>query len=273
MIRFKLVALVLICSVTLSAGVITIGSTNSGRPFLGSNYDNLRGILSDPAKFGPGGVVTNSVAFASAIGAITAPALAGYQIFFLTEPGALSSGEITALQTAVLAGMALVAVADSGGNSGISSLLAALDGGSMSGVGGGQSSTAAFVAGSGLSTGGPFGAVSGTLGSSALTPTTPGTASTTILTNSGSVLTIEMAPGALGAGSGAVIVMGDVLWMNYFVGAGGGSGGTLYGDTKHAIMASNWIGAVGAVPEPSTFALLGGGIVALFFASRARRKA
>ena len=74
---------------------VTIGSfdgSRSGRLFSGSDYDNIRTHLADPANFGPAGIVNDTVTFAPDIATASAATLAGTDIFVLTETNSLSNG-------------------------------------------------------------------------------------------------------------------------------------------------------------------------------------
>jgi hypothetical protein len=241
------------CLLPLSAEVEAIGSyAGSVRPFLGSDYSHLRADLQNPAYFGPGGVVASTFSFLPAVATIDAADLAGTDIFFLTEPGALSGSAVTAVHNYVLSGGKLVLVSDSGSDPGIKAVMGALDGGTLSGSAG-INGVGGSIVGSGLATNGPFGTATAPLGLSLHTTIVPG-ASTTVIVTDGTPEYGEIARGALGPGSGAVAIMGDVSWMNYFI----GPGATLATTDTNRIMALNFMAATGpsSVPEPGSISLL-----------------
>src|SRR5215469_17024627 len=147
-----ILALPILFTGTASATVIgSFDGSRSARPLNGPNYTNLVTDLENPVNFGPGGIAPNSITFSAPIATATAAALAGDNVFFLTEvdsPG-LTAPEITVLKNFVLAGGELVLVTDSGQppTNGVSQMLTALDGGSASGFGGPTGQNAGSIVG------------------------------------------------------------------------------------------------------------------------------
>src|SRR5690349_20577917 len=123
-------------------------------------------------------------------------------------------------QNFVLAGNKLILVTDSNppSNNAVAQLLQALDGGNAQGSGGSNGATTGLIVGQGLSTNGPFGSLpnGSNFATSINAVLTPGSHSTVLGTNGGSNYYLEIAPGALGPGSGAVLATGDVMFMNFF---------------------------------------------------------
>lgn len=272
----------LVLAAVLVAGTaraqFVIGSfdgTRSGRPFTGSDYSNLMGRLTNPANFGLGGIVGETVTAAAPVSTVTAASLVGVDLFFLTEvDSGLSAPEISALADFVTGGGCLVLVTDSGASTGdaVSQMLSHFDGGSVSGFGGTTGATAGTIVGSSTATAGPFGTLG--LGDdfavSPHSPITPGGLTTVLGTSGGSNILAEIAPGALGAGSGGVLADTDVSFMNFFI-----PPATLYSNENNAILILNFIGnqigaATPVVPEPSSLALLGTGAAVLLGFARAR---
>ncbi|BCS35618.1 hypothetical protein TBR22_A48520 [Luteitalea sp. TBR-22] len=259
-----------------SAAPFVVGTTsNAGRWVSDSVYSSLRGALLDPQRFGPGGVVDRPVQFAAPGGPITGQYLAGVDTFFLNEPyEALSTAEIDALKAFVLSGRSLLMVSESEGNAAIDAVLQALDGSSIGGFHGTTGSDVYALGGSSALLAGPFGNLAGqALGGSPGAGITLGSRSTAVATYGSHVLVSEMAPGALAPNSGRVLVLGDVLFMNYFW-----PGGGIAPDPDNAILALNYFAAAANtspstdpghdVPEPVTVLLLG--VAGLAAARRAR---
>lgn len=98
------VGLVVFSPETTFADIVigSFDSTRSVRPFMGSDYSNLRSNLSNAANFGPGGIVNEAVSFAPEVSSVTAGALSGLDVFVITEVESLSGSEVTDLTNFVL---------------------------------------------------------------------------------------------------------------------------------------------------------------------------
>lgn len=250
---------------------ITIGyfdGSRSTRPFDGSNYDNIRGQLLDPANFGPGGTVTESITIAPGISTATPAALSGFDVFIMSEVPSLSAAEITALQGFLAAGGDFLIVSDSGtSEAGMNGFLATIDGSSL---GGNTSGVPVSVIGGNGADGlfGPVGAISNT----PYRILNPGSVLTVTGTTPGGPIMGEILPGELGAGSGGFLISGDVLFMDFFV-----PPGSIVSDQDNANYFLNWFTdtvvapPAGVVPEPATATL---GLLAMFglVGSRSRRR-
>lgn len=258
------------------AQAISIGSYDgsvSSRPFTGSDYSNARTHLLNPANFGAGGVVSEAVSILPAVSSVSGATLAGVDIFVITECSTRGAAEVSALTSYVMGGGNLLVVEDSMAGSDLANqVLSALDGTTMSGGGGSQGSNVGAIIGATPALAGPFAAV-GPLSASLTSVITPGSALVGTVSNSGALMAGEILPGALGASSGAVLAMGDVLFMNFFV-----PPATLYGDdVDNANYLMNWVAGGGSgpgptvIPEPATMALGLLGLVAI--AVRKRRAA
>ena len=229
---------------------IRIGSfdgSRTGRPFAGSDFDNLRGMLLDPNNFGPAGIVAEVVTLQPPVAAVDAATLAGYDVFFITEVTSLAVGEISALQAWVAGGGVLIMESNStpASRPGAHLMLQALDGGAVvDPMGGGSGGTVGvFVA----SLSGPFGAISAgdTFASSPGSTLVPGSLTTLLGTNAGLSEIGVIAAGTLGPTAGGVLVATDVLFMDYFV-----PPATLSGNQNNARLFMNFV-ASAPVNAPS----------------------
>lgn len=280
---FLAAVLLAVGSVSASAAPLVIGTTtNAGRWLSDPYYSSLRAALLDPANFGSDGVVDRAVEFASPADTITDEYLSGLDVFFLNEPyNPLLASEVQALKDFVLGGGSLVMVSESGGNSAISAVLAALDGSSLMDAHVGAEGSNVFpVTGSSSLLDGPFGSLAGqALGGSPGAPILLGTHSSAVATYGPAVVVSEIPPDALAPGSGRVLTLGDVLFMNYFV---PGHPSAFAPDDENLILALNYFAAVANgggqvppvepgnnVPEPTLVLLLGAGC--LVAARRVRR--
>ncbi|MEZ6070305.1 MAG: hypothetical protein R3C10_08500 [Pirellulales bacterium] len=273
------------------AGTVDIGHFTPDRVFRdfgGPDYENIWSQLNDPANFGPGGIVPHSVALAPAIPVATTEALAGLDIFVMSEVYMpMSADEANAIAQFVRNGGCLVIISDTlhatnppGGNGTVpgNMVLSLLDGTTILpyDLSGPQTATAGTISGlmAGI-TDGPFGTLGlgDSFAASWHTPLSPGSAAAAIGARNGSTVLAAIDAGALGEGAGAVLIAGDVLFSDAFVPPGDNGGvveseanATLFLNfvAKHASMLPN-------VPEPSSVVLLTMASVALLPAMRRRR--
>lgn len=259
--RGALAALALVAVTVVQAAPIVIGSfdgSRSGRPVDAGDYSNMRSALLNASNFGPGGIVSDAISFAAATGTIDAAYLSTINVFFMSEVASLSPAEANALRAFVLAGNKLIMVTDSVGSGAMNDMMGLLDGGSLGGADGGNGTDLAAVVGAGSAITGPFGDLTGGALSASLHAILNVGADTTVLARSvgagGSPILAEILAGALGAGSGGVLLAGDVLFMNLFW-----PPGTLFNDADNAIALMNFLATDGgsSVPEPATIVLLG----------------
>lgn len=293
----SLVALLLGLTSLAQAGSLTVGGFDGGRvyrPFSGSEYDNLRGRLSDPANFGPGGLAHHTISFAPDTASITAGYLASIDLFVMTEVmGSLSAAESQALADFVLAGGCLAIITDTlhvsmpAGHDGTlagNAVLGLLGGGSIAstdtvgqgGLQGAQTANAASVlnVASSAVLDGPFGTLTAgqTFGGSWHNALTAGPHSRLLGSRAGSGILMEIPHGVVAPGSGGVLVAGDFIFSDSFVPPGVLS----LQNERNATMFLNFVASCDCgcpVPEPATLVLAGCGLVAVLALGRRRRGA
>ena len=276
---------------SLPAAIIIGGfdDTRDWRPFSGPDYENIRAILADTANFGPTGIVPTTVGFAADVSSVENPAaLTGLDIFVMGE----TRSDLTATEAAVLAdfvreGGCLVVMVDGRGQTpggttptrtGVVAAEAVVShfGGSSfaAGVTQGDQATAAtdgqFV-GMGFTTHGPFGNMTfpgDTFGASWHVEIMQGTLGTVVGERLGDPILMEIAPGEISPGSGAVIITGDVLFSDFFVPPGmpvefpPGSGQfTTFDNDNNAALFANFVAM--HIPEPGTLTLAGIALIVL----------
>ena len=241
--------LFLLCA-SLTHADFVVGSfdgSRSSRPFSAENFDNIRALLTNPGNFGPGGTVGTAISFAPAISTATAGTLAGLDMLIISEVTGLTGDELNAIRTFILNGGHVILQYDSSGAESGSQLLALLDGGSIGGMGGNQGADAASLL---VGLIGPFGTwpIGSTFANSLASVLTPGSA-TTLVGQSGGANIVGVIPAdALGVGSGSVLILTDVLMMDYFI-----DPPTLWGNELNTDLILNFFGnAVGSSPTPVT---------------------
>lgn len=285
--------LVALSAATVSAGPIVIGGLDASRvyrPFSGGEYDNLRARLLDPLRFGALGIVPNAVSFAPDMVAITSAALAGLDVFVMTEVySSLAPEEVTAVQDFIRGGGCAVLISDTlhvtqplgmDGSFAANAILAGLGGGSVDstdtvgqgGLTGSQTATAGNFVNLGASDvlSGPFGTFTSAdhFGGSWHNALTPGPNSQLLGTRNGLGILMEIPHGQFGACSGGVLVAGDILFSDAFVPPGVAS----LENGNNAVIFENFLAACHCinVPEPSAAALLCVGLGTLVVCRRRR---
>jgi hypothetical protein len=277
-IRVSVVLCALFAIATKPAGATTINigeftSDRVFRDFGGADYENIWSRLSDPANFGPAGIVPHSVALAAPLPVATSEALADLNIFVMSEVFTpLAASEAIAIADFVANGGCLIIVADTlhasnppGGNGTIPGnlVLGLLDGTTIQpfDLTGDQTATAGTITGLVAAlTAGPFGsfALGDTFGASWHTPLTMGSEAQAIGARNGSTVLGLIEGGALGEGAGAVLIAGDLLFSDTFV-PPGDNGGVAESEANAELL-MNFIAMHAAmlpdVPEPSTFVML-----------------
>ena len=292
-IRISVVVCALIATVTGPAAATTINvgefvASRVFRDFGGVDYENLWSRLADPANFGPAGIVPHSVSLEAPLAVATSEALAELDIFVMTEVFTpMSPDEATAIAEFVRNGGCLIIVSDTlhasdppGGNGTVpgNMVLSLLDGSSIGpfDLTGEQSATAGSITGlvSPL-TDGPFGSfeIGDSFGASWHTPLTMGSEAHAIGARNGSTVLGLIEGGALGDGSGAVLIAGDLIFSDSFIPPGDNGGVTENEANAELIMNFVAMHAM-MVPEPSTLAMLvlaGTALAPLSARRRARR--
>jgi len=293
-----LVVAAVFASSTASAGPVVIGGFNSNvvhAPFSGvylapdalypgRDWSEARDFLTDPANFGPGGLLPKSVTIAPDIAVADAPSLVGLDIFFMGERRTLiTPAEAAALANFVLDGHCLIITTDT-----FHTTLTLPDRPTI--IDSANSVLSALQLASGFETGsvgafdltGPLGGpteglfvdpgyissvLSGPFGTFGPSPLAPGqrtfgatwhnilspdsltSAAHVLGTRDGTPILMEIPGGALGPGSGRVLITGDPLFMDYYVAPGP------FGNANNLAALGNFV-AVHAVPEPGTLAMV-----------------
>ena len=248
--------------------ILSLDGSRSARPFATSaSYSVARDFLTNPVNFGPGGVYNESVTIHPAVSALSASALAAIDIVVICEQdNAFSADELNLLQNFVLGGgSVLVAVDTDTTLAHTNELLALLGGTSISpalAAGNGADVLSIINTGSGArGVLGPFG-VPGDLAATLALTVVPGSGFVTTAVDDALIapptpptpVMGEMLTGALGAGSGSVLIMSDPLFLNFSTGI----------DQDNLTYLGNWV-----VPAPGSMGLLG---LALAVATRRRRR-
>lgn len=287
--------LVLALSPLAQAGSLVIGGLDGGRvfrPFSGSDYDNLRGRLTNPANFGPAGLSDKTISFAPDTSSITAGYLSTIDMFVMTEVmGPLSAMESEALADFVLGGGCLAIITDTlhvtmpAGHDGTlagNAVLSLLGGGSIDstdtvgqgGLKGSQTANAASILSVASSEvlNGPFGTLTAgqTFGGSWHNALTAGPHSQLLGSRTGLGILMEIPHEAVAPGSGGVLVAGDFIFSDSFVPPGSAS----LQNERNATLFLNFVGACDCgcqVPEPATAGLAGCGLAAVLVLARRRR--
>lgn len=248
--------------------ILSLDGTRSSRPFATSaSYSVARNFLTSPLNFGPGGVHSQSVTIHPAVSAISASALASIDIVVISEQeNALSAEELNLLQSFVLGGGSLLVAADTETTlSHTNELLALLGGTTIApalAAGNGPDVLTTINTGSGArGVQGPFG-VPGELGATLAFTVVPGSGFITTAVDDALIapptpptpVMGEVLTGALGAGSGSVLIMSDPLFLDVSTAI----------DPDNLTYLGNWV-----VPAPGSMGLLG---VAMVVATRRRRR-
>ena len=250
-----------------SIDILSLDATRSARPFATSGgYSVARNFLSNPTNFGPGGIHTQSVTIHPPVSSLSASALSLMDIVVITEQDTAFSGEeLNLLQGFVLGGGSLLVAVDTDTPlAHTNALLALLGGTSISSslaAGNGPDVLSIINTGSGArGVQGPFG-VPGPLAATLALTVVPG--SGFVATGVDELLAPlptppapvmgEVLAGALGAGSGSVLIMSDPLFLNVSTDI----------DQDNLAYLGNWV-----VPAPGSAAFLG---LVLIGASRRRR--
>lgn len=270
-------------------------------PYPGRDWSEARDFLADPSNFGPGGLLPKSVTLAPDIAVADAASLVGLDIFFLGERRTMiTPAEAAALANFVLDGHCLIITTDTfhttltlpdrptildSANSVLSALQTAsgLETGSigafdLTGPLGG--STEGLFVDPGYTSSvlsGPFGTFGpsplapgqrtfGATWHNILSPDSLTSAAHVLGTRDGTPILMEIPGGALGPGSGRVLITGDPLFMDYYVAPGA------FGNANNLAVLGNFV-AVHAVPEPGTLAMVATAIATggLGFFARQRR--
>lgn len=232
-----------------------------------SNMSAFKTAIANPAYFGPAGTVTTTISLTEfSFATLNAGGLAGVDGFIVPWwHNAESAAYVSTVTTAFQNGMDLWLLEDDSQHNGIGAALglySATGGSSVSADGSASNGTAPFFSG-------PFGTATntGTAGNFAQfdAATISALNGTIIGTNtSGQITAVYWAPGAYSAHSGALIVFSDVDMISNWL-------GNPYSPTlaSNGVLALNTVAALAQVPEPSTYALLALGGIALL--ARRRR--
>lgn len=279
-------AVVLGLSGPAAAGPLVIGgldATRVFRPFSGSDYDNLRGRLTDPLRFGPSGIVDHSISFAPDMSTITSAGLTGLDVLVITEVYTmLTAAEVSAVQSFILGGGCAVLISDTlhatqpfgmDGSFAANAILAGLGGGSVDstdtvgqgGLTGAQTATAGNFTNLGVSDvlAGPFGTFTSAdhFSASWHNALTAGPNSRLLGTRNGLGILMEIPHGQVAPGSGGVLVAGDFLFSDSFV----PPGVSTLENTNNAVIFENFLAACECchVPEPAACGLMALGLASL----------
>jgi PEP-CTERM motif len=269
------------------ADVINVGgidAARSFRAFSSVDYENIRARLLNPANFGAGGVVPDTVAFAPDLSVANAASLAGLDVLVMSEvfkqPGSpLFAGEAEAIRDFVLGGGCLCMITDTlhatnppGGNgtSPTNAILSLFGAGAVgaSDLTGLQSSLAGAITGSGgIVTSGLFGTLTAgsNFGATWHNPLTAVGPTVAFASRNGTPVAMGIEPGALGVGSGGVLVTGDILFADFFIPP---DGTDALENEANAIMFLNFLSGCKPVPEPSSLFLSAIGLGGLAVARR-----
>jgi hypothetical protein len=292
-VRISMVVCALVATTAgpVRAATITIGELTSDRVFRdfgGGGYENIWSRLADPANFGPGGIVPHSVALAPPLPIATSGALAKLDIFIMPEVFTpFAPEEAAAVAEFVRNGGCLVVISNTlhasdppGGNGTVpgNAVLSLLDGTHIEpfDLTGEQSATAGTITSLAAPlTDGPFGTftIGDSYAASWHTPLTMGSEAQSIGVRNGTTVLALIEGGALGEGSGAVMINGDVLFNDLFIPPGDQGG--IYETEANTALFMNFVAMHAAmipeVPEPSTLSLLAAAAALLPFGGRRRR--